>query len=299
MALAPNAAYRLLQAKAPAKPAYNPYAYVYGGASPAVAKAIQTQGYKSAYKPGVPPPAAPSTAPPTTPSNQSSQQAAASSGAPTATTTPPGEGIYAGDSAAAYDAYNAAIAASEKDTQSARAQYGFNAQGTNLDPNNQTGIFQQLMHQQAQTSMNNSEDALSRNLGGMGLGAQVAEQGDFQNQADLANTTQGYQALLAQALARKSDASTTLTNALLAARQRQIEQDIQNSWFTSWNQQTPSGGTEGGQGGGGSGGQTPVVDNTPDALARYMNNNPYVATLPKPKAKAKPKPKAKAKPKFN
>lgn len=217
----------------PLRAKYNPNAYVPGGSSPAVAKAIQAQGYRSAYKPGLPtpPPAAP--APPST---QSSQVAAVNAGAPavSAGAAMPGEGVYAQDSAGAYDAYNAAMAAAEKDQQAARAQYGFNAQGTNLDPNSQTGIFQRLMHQQAQTSMNDSEAALASGLGGTGLGAQRAEAGNFQNQADLADTTQGYQALLAQALARKGDASTTLTNALLAARQRQLEQDMQQQMFQQW-----------------------------------------------------------------
>jgi hypothetical protein len=149
------------------------------------------------------------------------------------------------------------VAAAEKDQQSARAQYGFNAQGTNLDPFNQTGIFQRLMHQQSQTSMNDSEAALASGLGSTGLGAQRAEANNFQNQADLADTTQGYQALLAQALARKGDASTTLTNALLAARQRQLEQDMQAQMFQQWSDMLASL-----QGGGGdqAGGDQPQID---------------------------------------
>jgi hypothetical protein len=214
-----------------AKP-YNPAAYVYGGASPAVAKAIQAQGYKyTAPKPYTPPapqpPAAPPAAPPAPPSSQSSQAAAA---------YVPGEGIYAQDSAAAYDAFNAAVAGADKDAQSARAQYGFNAEGSNLDPSNSTGLFQRLMRTQAQTSDSDREDAIGRGLGGTGLGAQIGEQHDFQNQGDLADLTNGYQGMLAAVLAKKGDANTTLTNALLTARQNQLSYDLQNQMFTAFNQ---------------------------------------------------------------
>jgi hypothetical protein len=208
-----------------AKP-YNPAAYVYGGASPAVAKAIQTQGYKyTPPKPYTPPVAPPRTEQPASspPSSQSSQAAA---------TYIPGEGVYAQDSAAAYDAYNAAVTGADKDTQSARAQYGLNADGSNLDPSNSTGLFQRLMHAQADTSSADQEEALGRGLGGTGLGAQIGEQHNFQNQDDLADLSSGYQGLLAAALAKKGDANTTLTNALLSARQKQLLFDIQNQRFS-------------------------------------------------------------------
>jgi hypothetical protein len=173
----------------------------------------------------------------------------------------PGEGVYAADSAAAYDAYNAAVAAAEKDAAGARAQYGFNAQGTNLDPYNSTGLMQRLMHAQSQTSMADSENALASGLGSTGLGAQQAEAHDFQNQADLADTTNSYQALLAQALARKGDANTTLQNALLQARQAQLQNDLMNQLFTAWSQQgVDSGGGDGGGGGGNDSAPPPEID---------------------------------------
>jgi hypothetical protein len=214
---------------AAAKP-YNPYAYVPGYAAPKVAKAIQTKGYQYTPPPIPKPPAPPPTAPPAPPSSQSSAAAAGAGG-----TYIPGEGIYAQDSAAAYDAYNAAIAAADKDTQSARAQFGFNADGSNLDPTNSTGLFQRLMRTQAQTSDADREEAVGRGLGSTGLGAQIGEQHDFQNQGDLADLTNNYQSLLAQAMSEKGGAQTTLTNALLAARQSQLAYDLQNQLFNSFN----------------------------------------------------------------
>lgn len=187
-------------------------------------------------------------APPAPPSSESSQQDQANNGAgsqPGATGAyVPGEGIYAQDSAAAYDAYNAAVAAAEKDQQSARAQYGFNADGSNLDAFNTTGLFQRLMRQNAQTSMADEEAAQSRGLGGSGLGAQVSHQHDFDEQTGLADLTGGYQSQLAAALARKGDATTSLTNALISARQRQIQFDLENQLFNAYNSPGGNGQTD-------------------------------------------------------
>lgn len=244
--------------------AYNPRAYVPGGASPAVAKAIQAQGYRAKYPAVAPnkgygllnpgttytPPAVKNPSAPPPPNTPSSQQDAASQGggAPTGTASSyiPGEGIYAQDSAAAYDAYNAAIAAAEKDTGAARAQYGFNADGSNLDPYNSTGLMQQLMRANAQQSMADEDAAQARGLGGSGLGAQVAHQGDYQASVNLANSANAYQGLLAAALAKKGDAQTALTNALLTARQNQLQYDLQNQLFNMFN--SPGGGDNSGGG---------------------------------------------------
>lgn len=246
MALAPNAAYALLQKKTAAKPpVVAPYAgYVHSpGLNPAPT-ATYTQAAAAATKANAKPTS------PAPPSSQSSQQDAANNGAGSvpgaAGSYIPGEGIYAQDSAAAYDAYNAAIAAADKDQQTARAQYGFNADGSNLDPYNTTGLFQRLMRQNAQTSMADEEDAIGRGLGGSGLGAQVAHQHDYDVSTGLADLTGGYQGQLAAALAKRGDAQTALTNALLAARQKQLQFDLENQLFNAFNS---SGGDSGNSGG--------------------------------------------------
>lgn len=255
---------------APLRANYNPTM-----TDPAMAQA-------SSYGPYKPPVTAPAAAP-APPSSQSSQAAAAAGAgggaAAAGGSAPPGEGIYAQDSAAAYDAYNAAVAASEKDSAAAKAQYGFNAQGSNLDPYNSTGLMQQLMHQQSQTSMADRESALGSGLGTTGLGAQIGEQHDFQNQADLAGATNSYQALLAQALAGKQNAGSTLTNALLAARQRQIEADIQNQMFSAW---LAGQGGGGGGGDGGPAGQGGDSTSGADAPIVYVNPKTGKTTTSKP-----------------
>lgn len=168
-----------------------------------------------------------------------------------------GGSIYGGMAAIAQKAYDSAKARIGTERAGTRQNYGFNADGTQLDGLNFVGKFQQMNRSAAGMLDASREQALSRGLGGKGLGGRVANMPRYDLDVAASDLSRGYQGILTSLDNQELSAAEQLQADLMAARMAQMQYDMAN-----W----------GGGGGGGSDEDTPNMGDPFAPLANVAPN---------------------------
>lgn len=132
-----------------------------------------------------------------------------------------GGSIYGQYAAQAKLAYDNTMARIKSERQSTRADYGFNAEGTELDGMNLLGKFQQMFRTSAGVLDKSREGALMRGLGRRGLGARVALEPKYDLDVAAKDLSSGYQSILARLAGQEADAENAYQQALLMAMMMQ------------------------------------------------------------------------------
>ena len=158
---------------------------------------------------------------------QTQQQPSQSSG-----DVPDYGGIYGQAQAAADEAYQKAQASIQAKRSGIMNQYGYAPDGS-VDGNNPLGLYQQGRRQDALELSAAEDDAMDRGLGTSGLGAQVANAPRYGEAVRDAGIAGQYLDAMHGTDVDLENAYADRTNALLAARENQIQTAIQNGWFDS------------------------------------------------------------------
>lgn len=161
----------------------------------------------------------------------------------TPTTAPsiiPDPAVYEGETAAALQAYQNALAAIGARRASTLQNYGMTAKvdangnlvNYGIDPNNQYGQIQQLLGGEGQQISALQHNAMDRGLGLKGLGAQGESQARFQGGLAQQNLGRQFVGEIGQEASDQYQATSAYSAAKLQAQRDAIAQAIQNSWFT-------------------------------------------------------------------
>jgi hypothetical protein len=126
-------------------------------------------------------------------------------------------GVYGQFEAAARKAYADTMARIKADRSFGRQDYGFDAEGKNLDGMNLLGKFQQMFRTSAGVLDRSREGAIMRGLGSKGLGARVANEPRYDLDVAAKDVSNNYQSLMSRLSNQELDAENTLQQALLQA----------------------------------------------------------------------------------
>ena len=152
----------------------------------------------------------------------------------------PDPSVYEGETAAALQAYNSALASIAARRSNTLQNYGFTAQvdpntgalgSYSIDPNNQYGQVQTLLGNEGANLDTLRSAAAARGIGQVGLGAQGADRYRFQMGGEQAGLGRQFVGEIGSEAADQVNAGDAYNTAKVQAQRDALMAAIQNGWF--------------------------------------------------------------------